>query len=238
MYRGEQRKKQHPQCILCVYLTAHVCYLWDDPHVFQSCTWRMRGPRQGWAWAQAGAVAEGTAAITGLAAVQITQEIPFSNKWLGNLAASLLSGWWPNPRRYGDELSCPRSARSCPRRSREARPHVLPWRGFAAAGELRSLVPSPTPSVEHGPHCHARATGAERQKRRVPGGEGARPFLGHPHSIMTLQDDFDGAAEDVKKLKTRPTDDELKELYGFYKQATVGDINIDMHLFWQNVQEC
>uniref|UniRef100_A0A8B9CH75 Acyl-CoA binding domain containing 7 n=1 Tax=Anser brachyrhynchus TaxID=132585 RepID=A0A8B9CH75_9AVES len=41
------------------------------------------------------------------------------------------------------------------------------------------------------------------------------------------QADFDGAAEDVKKLKTRPTDEELKELYGFYKQATVGDINIE-----------
>ncbi|KAM7071024.1 acyl-CoA-binding domain-containing protein 7 isoform 2-T2 [Acridotheres tristis] len=39
--------------------------------------------------------------------------------------------------------------------------------------------------------------------------------------------DFDGAAEDVKKLKTRPTDEELKELYGLYKQATVGDINIE-----------
>ncbi|XP_013797020.1 acyl-CoA-binding domain-containing protein 7 [Apteryx mantelli] len=44
---------------------------------------------------------------------------------------------------------------------------------------------------------------------------------------MTLQADFDGAAEEVKKLKTRPTDDELKDLYGFYKQATVGDINIE-----------
>ncbi|XP_025004167.1 acyl-CoA-binding domain-containing protein 7 isoform X1 [Gallus gallus] len=41
------------------------------------------------------------------------------------------------------------------------------------------------------------------------------------------QADFDGAAKDVKKLKTRPTDEELKELYGFYKQATVGDINIE-----------
>ncbi|XP_010226757.1 PREDICTED: acyl-CoA-binding domain-containing protein 7 [Tinamus guttatus] len=41
------------------------------------------------------------------------------------------------------------------------------------------------------------------------------------------QADFDSAAEDVRKLKTRPTDDELKELYGFYKQATVGDINIE-----------
>lgn len=40
------------------------------------------------------------------------------------------------------------------------------------------------------------------------------------------QADFDEAAEEVKKLKTRPTDEELKELYGFYKQATVGDINI------------
>ncbi|OXB84705.1 UNVERIFIED_CONTAM: hypothetical protein H355_001182, partial [Colinus virginianus] len=40
--------------------------------------------------------------------------------------------------------------------------------------------------------------------------------------------DFNGAAEDVKKLKTRPTDEELKELYGLYKQATVGDINIGM----------
>uniref|UniRef100_A0A8B9TJV9 Acyl-CoA binding domain containing 7 n=1 Tax=Anas platyrhynchos TaxID=8839 RepID=A0A8B9TJV9_ANAPL len=39
--------------------------------------------------------------------------------------------------------------------------------------------------------------------------------------------DFDEAAEEVKKLKTRPTDEELKELYGFYKQATVGDINIE-----------
>ncbi|XP_073438031.1 acyl-CoA-binding domain-containing protein 7 isoform X3 [Dendrobates tinctorius] len=39
--------------------------------------------------------------------------------------------------------------------------------------------------------------------------------------------DFDKAAEDVKNLKTKPTDDELKELYGLYKQATVGDINID-----------
>ncbi|XP_063159651.1 acyl-CoA-binding domain-containing protein 7 isoform X2 [Candoia aspera] len=43
---------------------------------------------------------------------------------------------------------------------------------------------------------------------------------------MTLQTDFETAAENVKKLKSKPTDDELKELYGLYKQATVGDINI------------
>ncbi|XP_025069157.1 acyl-CoA-binding domain-containing protein 7 isoform X1 [Alligator sinensis] len=39
--------------------------------------------------------------------------------------------------------------------------------------------------------------------------------------------DFDSAAEEVKKLKTRPSDEELKELYGLYKQSTVGDINIE-----------
>ncbi|XP_053119941.1 acyl-CoA-binding domain-containing protein 7 isoform X2 [Hemicordylus capensis] len=44
---------------------------------------------------------------------------------------------------------------------------------------------------------------------------------------MTLQTDFETAAENVKKLKTRPTDDELKELYGLYKQSIVGDINIE-----------
>ena len=37
--------------------------------------------------------------------------------------------------------------------------------------------------------------------------------------------EFTKAAEDVKKLQTSPTDEELLELYGLYKQATVGDIN-------------
>ncbi|XP_060638308.2 acyl-CoA-binding domain-containing protein 7 [Anolis sagrei] len=44
---------------------------------------------------------------------------------------------------------------------------------------------------------------------------------------MPLQADFESIAEKVKKLKTKPTDDELRELYGLYKQATVGDINIE-----------
>ncbi|XP_037703607.1 acyl-CoA-binding domain-containing protein 7 isoform X1 [Choloepus didactylus] len=43
---------------------------------------------------------------------------------------------------------------------------------------------------------------------------------------MALQADFDRAAEDVRKLKTRPDDEELKELYGLYKQSVIGDINI------------
>ncbi|CAG9532651.1 unnamed protein product [Cercopithifilaria johnstoni] len=35
--------------------------------------------------------------------------------------------------------------------------------------------------------------------------------------------DFDEAVTVVKELKARPTDDELLELYGFYKQAIMGD---------------
>ncbi|XP_062479649.1 acyl-CoA-binding domain-containing protein 7 isoform X2 [Pezoporus occidentalis] len=77
------------------------------------------------------------------------------------------------------------------------------------------------------PHHRAHTTGLKRQKRYIPTGEGGRLFPGHPRSIMTLEADFNAAAEDVKKLKTRPTDEELKELYGLYKQATVGDINIE-----------
>jgi diazepam-binding inhibitor (GABA receptor modulating acyl-CoA-binding protein) len=37
---------------------------------------------------------------------------------------------------------------------------------------------------------------------------------------------FNLAAETVKKLKVQPSDDELLTLYGWYKQATVGDVNV------------
>ncbi|MGJ7548553.1 acyl-CoA-binding protein [Pseudomonas alloputida] len=37
--------------------------------------------------------------------------------------------------------------------------------------------------------------------------------------------EFNKAAEEVKQLQTKPTDAEMLELYGLYKQATVGDIN-------------
>ncbi|XP_022666025.1 acyl-CoA-binding protein-like [Varroa jacobsoni] len=36
--------------------------------------------------------------------------------------------------------------------------------------------------------------------------------------------DFEKCAAEVKDLKTRPSDDELLQLYGLYKQATVGDV--------------
>ncbi|XP_015279246.1 PREDICTED: acyl-CoA-binding domain-containing protein 7 [Gekko japonicus] len=44
---------------------------------------------------------------------------------------------------------------------------------------------------------------------------------------MSLRANFDSAAENVRQLKARPSDDELRELYGLYKQSTMGDINIE-----------
>ncbi|XP_070565494.1 acyl-CoA-binding protein-like isoform X1 [Ptychodera flava] len=38
---------------------------------------------------------------------------------------------------------------------------------------------------------------------------------------------FNTAAEEVKKLKQKPTDEEMLEIYALFKQATVGDINTD-----------
>ncbi|AOW05828.1 acyl-CoA-binding protein [Yarrowia lipolytica] len=39
--------------------------------------------------------------------------------------------------------------------------------------------------------------------------------------------EFTAAADSVQKLPKTPSDDELLELYGLYKQATVGDNNTD-----------
>ncbi len=40
---------------------------------------------------------------------------------------------------------------------------------------------------------------------------------------MSLQEKFDDAQKRVNALKTRPSNDQLLELYALYKQATVGD---------------
>lgn len=46
-------------------------------------------------------------------------------------------------------------------------------------------------------------------------------------NINNMSAEFLQAAEDVKKLTTSPNNDELLELYGLYKQATVGDVNTE-----------
>lgn len=54
---------------------------------------------------------------------------------------------------------------------------------------------------------------------------------------MANSNEFLVAAEYVKKLSTTPSTDELSELYGLYKQSTVGDINIPKPSFI-NFREC
>ncbi|GCB68332.1 acyl-CoA-binding protein [Scyliorhinus torazame] len=39
------------------------------------------------------------------------------------------------------------------------------------------------------------------------------------------QADFEKAAEEVKQLKEKPSDDDMLTIYSLYKQATVGDVN-------------
>jgi len=43
--------------------------------------------------------------------------------------------------------------------------------------------------------------------------------------ISCIVQEFLEAAEQVKNLKSKPNDTEMLELYGLYKQATVGDVN-------------
>ena len=45
--------------------------------------------------------------------------------------------------------------------------------------------------------------------------------------MSDLKKKFDAAAKDAKKLKTRPSDDDLLRLYALYKQATDGDASGD-----------
>jgi acyl-CoA-binding protein len=41
---------------------------------------------------------------------------------------------------------------------------------------------------------------------------------------MDLNDKFKEAAESVHQLEERPSNEQLLQLYGLYKQATVGDV--------------
>jgi diazepam-binding inhibitor (GABA receptor modulating acyl-CoA-binding protein) len=50
--------------------------------------------------------------------------------------------------------------------------------------------------------------------------------------IQIIQTLFRDASQDVHKLKSKPSDIELLHLYAYYKQATVGDINVDKPSFY------
>ncbi|XP_014217719.1 acyl-CoA-binding protein homolog [Copidosoma floridanum] len=42
---------------------------------------------------------------------------------------------------------------------------------------------------------------------------------------MSIDEKFEAAAEAVKNLTKRPSNEELLELYALFKQATIGDVN-------------
>jgi diazepam-binding inhibitor (GABA receptor modulator, acyl-CoA-binding protein) len=42
---------------------------------------------------------------------------------------------------------------------------------------------------------------------------------------MSLEEQFNKAAEDAKSLPTKPSDKDLLVIYSLFKQATVGDVN-------------
>lgn len=46
-------------------------------------------------------------------------------------------------------------------------------------------------------------------------------------TIMASTEEFEEAAASIKKLASRPTDEEMLFIYSHYKQATVGDCNTD-----------
>ncbi|KAK0147857.1 Acyl-CoA-binding protein [Merluccius polli] len=56
--------------------------------------------------------------------------------------------------------------------------------------------------------------------------DGSRSSRERVAILFLFKAEFEKIAEDVKKMKTRPSDQQLLDLYGLYKQAVVGDINI------------
>ena len=46
-------------------------------------------------------------------------------------------------------------------------------------------------------------------------------------TTMELQTAFEQAANESKNLSSRPSNDTMLQLYSLYKQATVGDVNVD-----------
>lgn len=46
------------------------------------------------------------------------------------------------------------------------------------------------------------------------------------------EEEFQRAIETVNNFTTRPSDKDLLNLYGLYKQGTVGDINTSKPSFW------
>ena len=51
-------------------------------------------------------------------------------------------------------------------------------------------------------------------------------------AMVNVDDLFTKAIQDVKVLPVKPDDDTLLSLYGYFKQATVGDVNTEKPSFF------
>ncbi|KAF5928714.1 hypothetical protein HPG69_008502 [Diceros bicornis minor] len=87
---------------------------------------------------------------------------------------------------------------------------------FASAASLQ-WSPHPLPPVDGEPGV-PRATLVTR---------GIGNSVKENNQQSPLSADFDKVSGDVRKLRTRPDDEELKDLYGLYKQSIIGDIDIE-----------
>lgn len=52
-----------------------------------------------------------------------------------------------------------------------------------------------------------------------------------------MQEKFDQAAINVKKLRKSPKNDELVEIYALYKQATIGNVNTADPGIWKKKEK-
>jgi diazepam-binding inhibitor (GABA receptor modulating acyl-CoA-binding protein) len=59
-----------------------------------------------------------------------------------------------------------------------------------------------------------------------------RRHISHVTYIGNMSAEFQAAAESVKNFTKKPTNEELLELYGLYKQVTVGDCNTEKPSGW------
>ena len=78
---------------------------------------------------------------------------------------------------------------------------------------------------EHAEIAHAQNVHAKRGQK--PASLALVGEIAEQSRAAMSVEEFEKAAEEIKTLTQRPTNEELLDLYGLYKQATVGDCNTE-----------
>uniref|UniRef100_A0A8C9N9Y9 Acyl-CoA-binding protein n=2 Tax=Passeriformes TaxID=9126 RepID=A0A8C9N9Y9_SERCA len=107
-------------------------------------------------------------------------------------------------------------------------------RGTRAASALAPCPPCarPQPTLIGARRTRGAAIGRRPvwrgvRRTRGRGGEAEAVGPGLCGFIAMTEAAFQKAAEEVKQLKSQPTDQEMLDIYSHYKQATVGDVNTE-----------